>query len=216
MVRNSKDYGLQKLASWLRDTRSTANFFVMPNKKLNELQLNEEDVKILVECEVTRYFSTYVQEFSQAQIETTGKGNDPPDCKIVLPENRIIGVEVVELINESVCACNAKCQNQDNTERQGLASTFRLWNVADIHQHCHRILLKKSQKVANKKRRNRGKWEFTELILLFYTDELDIDIQKLEAVRNLFNGSKFDEISRCYILLSYTPESSSTPIIQLY
>ncbi len=137
--------------------------------------------------------------------------SDPPDVLLRTVDNRRIGIEVTELVNEKVVKRNHKRRmDQDPT-----VDEWALWDASGVAEALNDKVLKKDQKML---RVQIGAYD--ELILAICTDEPLID-EALARAAVVLAGTKTKSINRAYLILSYQPQSDTTvhpdgcPVLQI-
>jgi hypothetical protein len=126
--------------------------------------------------------------------------NEPPDLVYFNDANKLIGVEVTELIHEETCKLNQR-GNIDNLYYYEYSDDEILGKILNI-------INTKEEKVKN--------WtiEADIKILLIHTDEMVIDQLRVSTIfKDMISSSKFDYI---YILFSYCPMIKLCPHLELF
>lgn len=154
--------------------RSYASFYDWPHKGTKEWALAKQ----------------FVDTRADLTVIDIKMGGDPPDCELVLSSGHVIGLEIVELVDQQMI---------EHVVRTGETDAYADWSFERLQAELMRIVIGKGEKL----KKARG-GPFSNLFLLIHTDEtmlchgnLPEWIAKIQVTTSL--------IDEAYLLESYSP-----------
>lgn len=180
----------KKIATKLKEAANTnrgyASFFDWPDKDLKEANV----CLLLIESMVKSGLE------APGKISPRGQGNDPPDCEIISPDGKVLGVEVTELV------CEKAVKKYKATKIDDWAD----WDRPRLHKTLSdRVIEKDKAKIKG------GPYESYYFII--YTDEPALQYENVVDLTRDWSPPQTRLIDRVYFLLSFDPRLSRCPFI---
>jgi hypothetical protein len=126
-----------------------------------------------------------------------GSGNDPPDCEADGLDGRLIGFELTELVDpQSAAAARAGKHYEERDWRASLISELE-------------------QILAKKDRGSPRGGPYSEYVLVVYSDEPWIEIDRVRRDLGSYIFAPTNLITKAFLLLSYSPFEKGYPCIPL-
>ncbi|MBE7636583.1 hypothetical protein GUA87_06975 [Sneathiella sp. P13V-1] len=189
--------------------RGYANFFGYSGSDKETRKAEELDVG----RELLLHLNTLgLEQYSNLSLLDDKEGNEPfPDLQAITQEQKHIGIEITELVNEEKVAQYAKAKN---TNQSINPNDWHVYDKGELEFAINEIINKKNEKISRKPDHLQEIWLtiFTDEAFLKYRYVMEFK-DTLELVENLF-----DEI---YLVISYSPEVKDNafpngyPIIKL-
>jgi hypothetical protein len=123
--------------------------------------------------------------------------NDPPDCTLLDHNNRLIAIEIRELVSEEAI---------QNAEQNKLS--WKFWQPEDVVQEIDSILIEKDSKVFHG-------GPYQKVIVVIHTDEYSMSYATYATVLGSQTFSGYNLIDEAYLLFSFDPEEECCPYIKL-
>lgn len=149
-------------------------------------------------------------------------GSDPPDCKVTMPDGEIVGVEVVEVVDNDACRINDRHRRRslaDGLTYAEMHSTpglvYRDYSVDEIVGEIWRHISEKNEKIYKNRVKVGDAWDYKKIVLLIYSDEPSLNISLLEEALTVGNFEAGAEIDEVYMLLSYDPRLAREPYLRI-
>lgn len=176
-------------ATCLEEAREHAPYFALSSAK----QENEADVARVLREELVRRGAE-----SYHSIQPRQPGTDPPDCEATGDNEKRVGIEVTELVDES--AIKAAIRGDGSPQN----------SVAPL------TVVKRISEIIRKKDRADVRGETYDLyILVIYSDDpCFLDFETLAAIREAKFG-RTSLVDRAYFLASYDPWKRCCPYVEL-
>ena len=170
--------------------RNHADFFNWPDQQVQEKVIGLD-------------FFQKLEESSDEYLENIESAEDPPDVKITTSKNRVVGVEITELVDQQAIEYEI---NGDPRYCERVVS----WNRENTLEAMESIISRKDAKCENVPK------SYDSMVLLIFTDEPRL---KSDTLKDYFLGHQWSEVNNlneAYILTGYEPEHGTKCLIRLF
>jgi len=162
-----------------------------------------------VEMHVTQKLTELEPELHGAIVTPGPDKNQAPDCVVTLPTGSVIAVEVMELVDQECCRDASKATSS-------CGYCYRSWGKEDIAHALVKAAKRKDVKDFYPPAGKGVDFTYDAIYLLIYTDELDIEPDRIEAAIDLIPQLELSKISKGYLLTSYSPEVESERLFKIF
>jgi len=168
-----------------RKKKKYALFFDWYDKKRKELGILEDLLKTMNIRNEAYYHSPKISK------------NDPPDCTLLDRNNRLIAVEIRELVSEEAVR---------NAEQSKFA--WKFWYLEDVLKEIDSILKEKAGK-------DYHGGPYQKIIVVIHTDEYSMNYKTYAAGLEEAVFPNYSLIDEAYLLFSVNPAEECCPYIKL-
>jgi hypothetical protein len=160
--------------------------------------------RTIEEAEVARVLLRFLKETEQADAAPLQPlhPNDPPDCKVILTDGRCLGIEVTELVDQTIVEHHARAKHRRRkkaSEVPELDFTIAEWTPSSLASAIHERVRRKD---IPPEQRNGG--PYTSYIVAMPTDETFVTY---DLAKQVLDATVFEVrwVDRAFLMLSYHP-----------
>ncbi|KZZ75274.1 hypothetical protein A3765_10660 [Oleiphilus sp. HI0130] len=166
----------------------------------NHYQWHDKTIKELI---IGLDFFAQLEESLGERLINIEPAEDPPDVKITTSKDRVIGVEITELVDQQAIEYSIK---GDPRYSEKLVS----WNKETTLAALDEIISSKNKKC------NQAKENYECLVLLIFTSEPRLVSKNLMEYISGHDWQAQENIDAAYILIGYDPEHGGKSLMQLF